>query len=99
MTGELSGPGGQLVFVNVTPTSTQTITTTADAPASLRAIPLRTIDPAAPQRIARALRARGARVNYVVLTAIAGAPRWTAFSTQGRQYRADRHGRGLAAGP
>ena len=99
VTGQLSGPGGQLVFVNVTPNSTQTITTSANAPSALRAIPLRTIDPAAPQRIAGALRARGGRVNYLVLTAIAGGPRWTVFSTQGRQYRADRHGRGLVAGP
>ncbi len=99
VSGQLSSPDGRLVFVNATPNSTQTITTTGNAPAALHPIPLRTIDPAAPQRIAGALRARGARVNYMVLTAISGGPRWTVFSTQGRQYRADRHGRGLVAGP
>ena len=93
VSGQLSGPGGRLIFATATTSSTQTITTTGGAPTALRPIPLRAIDPAAPQRIAGALGARGDRVNYLVLTSIIGGPSWTAFSTRGRRYHADVHGR------
>jgi precorrin-6B methylase 1 len=81
------------VVATVTAASTQTISTSARIPGTT--IPLRSIDAAAPARIARALRRRGQRVDYLVLSALTGPAEWRAYTASGRIYRADRRGRGL----
>jgi len=50
------------------------------------------LDPRAPARIVRAAHKRLADVDYLVLTGIAGTPRWQAYFKHGPNYTADATG-------
>jgi hypothetical protein len=50
------------------------------------------VDPSAPARIVRAAHKRLADVDYLVITGVAGTPRWQAYFKHGPAYTASANG-------